>query len=204
MSYAFVDNVLYRRSFDQMWLRCLSIAEAQDIVKEFFKSQIVYRFGVPRRVISDNGLQQNARADFEEDVGREQERLHEKLLEALWAYRTTFRTPTQCTLYALVYGSEAVLPLEVQLPSLRIAVANQITTEDNVKQLESLQSKRLEAQQNLELFQARMAQTHDKLVRPRTFKIDDLVLVLRRPILAHRKIGEKFEPTWEGPFVVEK
>ncbi|XP_020596814.1 uncharacterized protein LOC110036659 [Phalaenopsis equestris] len=97
---------------------------------------------------------------------------------------------------------------KVQLPSLRIAVAHHITTEDSAKlrlaELESLEGKRLEAQQNLELYQARMAHAHDKLVRPRTFKIGDLVLVLRRPILAHRKIGGKFEPTWEGPFVVEK
>ncbi|XP_028549533.1 uncharacterized protein LOC110108341 [Dendrobium catenatum] len=49
-----------------------------------------------------------------------------------------------------------------------------------------------------------MAQAHDKLVRPRTFKVGDLVLVLRRSIIAHRKIGGKFEPTLEGPFVVEK
>ncbi|PKU82248.1 hypothetical protein MA16_Dca027898 [Dendrobium catenatum] len=48
-----------------------------------------------------------------------------------------------------------------------------------------------------------MVQAHDKLVRPRTFQAGDLVLVLRRPILAHRKLGGKFEPTWEGPFVIE-
>lgn len=41
---------------------------------------------------------------------------HEKLGEALWAYRTTYRTPTQSTPFALVFGAEAVLPLEVQLP----------------------------------------------------------------------------------------
>lgn len=43
-----------------------------------------------------------------------------KLVEALWAYLTTIRGPTQATLFSLVYGSEAVLPLEVQIPSLRV------------------------------------------------------------------------------------
>jgi len=38
---------------------------------------------------------------------------HDRLLEALWAYRVTVRTPTQATPYSLVYGCEAVLPLEV-------------------------------------------------------------------------------------------
>ncbi|KAL0463056.1 UNVERIFIED_CONTAM: hypothetical protein Slati_0193200 [Sesamum latifolium] len=47
---------------------------------------------------------------------------HDRIGEALWAYRTTVRTPTQSTPYALVYGVEAVLPLEQQIPSLRIAI----------------------------------------------------------------------------------
>jgi len=38
---------------------------------------------------------------------------HEKLEEVLWVYRTSYRTPTQSTLYALVYGVEVVLPLEI-------------------------------------------------------------------------------------------
>lgn len=35
----------------------------------------------------------------------------EQLPTALWAYRTSKRRPTQATPYALVYGSEAVLPV---------------------------------------------------------------------------------------------
>ena len=49
-------------------------------------------------------------------------RLHERVEEALWAYRTTYRTPTQAKPYSLIYGVEAVLPLERQIPSLRIAI----------------------------------------------------------------------------------
>ncbi|KAL0307750.1 UNVERIFIED_CONTAM: hypothetical protein Sangu_3013300 [Sesamum angustifolium] len=52
---------------------------------------------------------------------------HERIGEALWAYRTTVRTPTQATPYALVYGVEAVLPLEQRIPSLRIAIQEGLT-----------------------------------------------------------------------------
>ncbi|GAA0172010.1 hypothetical protein LIER_25920 [Lithospermum erythrorhizon] len=45
-----------------------------------------------------------------------------KMEEALWAYRTTFRTATQTTPYALFYGTQAVLPFEVKISSLRVAV----------------------------------------------------------------------------------
>ncbi|PKU59743.1 hypothetical protein MA16_Dca021077 [Dendrobium catenatum] len=42
------------------------------------------------------------------------------------------------------------------------------------------------------------------MVRPRSFQEGELVLVLRRPIIPHRKIGGKFVSNWEGPFVIEK
>ena len=43
---------------------------------------------------------------------------HKKLLFALLAYRTSIRTLTGATLYSLVYGTEAVLPIKVEIPSL--------------------------------------------------------------------------------------
>ena len=45
---------------------------------------------------------------------------HEHLPYALCAYRTSVRTSVGATPYSLVYGMEAVLPVEVEIPSLRI------------------------------------------------------------------------------------
>ena len=56
----------------------------------------------------------------------------ENIGEALWAFRTTFRTPTQATPYSIVYGVEVVLPLEHQIPSLKIAIQEGLFNEDNV------------------------------------------------------------------------
>jgi len=47
---------------------------------------------------------------------------HDKLPYALWAYRTSMRTAIGATPYSLVYGDEAVIPLEIEIPSLRIAL----------------------------------------------------------------------------------
>ena len=46
----------------------------------------------------------------------------EKLLFALWAYRTSFRTSIGATPYSLVYGREAVLPIEIEMGSLRVTL----------------------------------------------------------------------------------
>ena len=45
---------------------------------------------------------------------------HEMLPFSLHSYRTTVRTSTGETPFSWVYGMEAVLPIEVQIPSLRI------------------------------------------------------------------------------------
>ncbi len=45
---------------------------------------------------------------------------HDMLPYALHAYRTSVRTSTGATPYLLVYGMKVVLPIEVEIPSLRI------------------------------------------------------------------------------------
>ncbi|RVW67504.1 Retrovirus-related Pol polyprotein from transposon 17.6 [Vitis vinifera] len=57
----------------------------------------------------------------------------EKLLFALWAYRTSFRTSTGATPYSLVYGMEAVLPVETEMGSLRLALEQQILRQSGLR-----------------------------------------------------------------------
>ena len=40
----------------------------------------------------------------------------------LWAYHTSFRTSTGATPYSLVYSMEAVLHVEIEMGSLRVAL----------------------------------------------------------------------------------
>lgn len=45
----------------------------------------------------------------------------ERLPEALWAYKTTWRNSTGHTPYDLVYGKQVLLPIEFQIKTFRIA-----------------------------------------------------------------------------------
>ena len=56
---------------------------------------------------------------------------HLQINPALWAYRTSIRTPIGATPFSLVYGFEAVLPLEVEIPSLRVSLHGLIIDEDH-------------------------------------------------------------------------
>lgn len=120
------------------------------------------------------------------------------------AYKITYRTPTLATPYALVYGVEAVLPLEKQIPSLRIAIQEGLTEEENARlrleELEALDEKRLEAQQRTECYQACLSRSFNKKVNSRSFQIGGLVLAVRRRIIMTHRTGNKFTSKWDGPY----
>ena len=74
----------------------------------------------------------------------------EKLPFALWGYRTSIRASTGATPYSLVYRSETVLPIEVEIQSLRMLVETKVLEEDWMKprymQLALIDKKRARAQ----------------------------------------------------------
>ena len=74
----------------------------------------------------------------------------EKLPFSLWAYRTSSHTFIGATPYYLVYGMEAVLPVEIEMRSLRVAFEQQIFeiewAQIHYDQLSHLDERRLRAQ----------------------------------------------------------
>ncbi|KAJ1256734.1 hypothetical protein BS78_K320600 [Paspalum vaginatum] len=116
-------------------------------------------------------------------------------------------TPTGMTLYSLVYRGEEVLPLEIQIASLCVAIHKKLVEDEaaklRFKELDSLEEKRLQALQNLEAYQARMSRAFDKCMKRRSFKQDDLVLAVIRPMNVTHRMKGKLEPKWEGPYVVK-
>ncbi|XP_057732938.1 uncharacterized protein LOC130948245 [Arachis stenosperma] len=128
----------------------------------------------------------------------------ELIPEILWSYNTTIQATTGETPFKLVYGSEALIPIEIGISTLRT---------DLYDEQHNLQARRTEldlAEETRELATIRqraakqMAEKkHNKRVSPRTFTIGDLVLrkteEARRPP-THGKLAAN----WEGPFRVIK
>lgn len=52
------------------------------------------------------------------------------MTEVVWAYNITHKIVTYHTPFELVYGTKAVLPLEIELPTLRIALEQQLCTNE--------------------------------------------------------------------------
>ena len=72
---------------------------------------------------------------------------HEMLPFSLHGYRTSIRTSTWATPFSLVYGMEAVLPVEVEIPSLRVLMEAKLTEAEwcqtRFDQLNLIEEKRL-------------------------------------------------------------
>ena len=52
---------------------------------------------------------------------------HEMLPYALYGYRTSVRTSTRAAPFSLVYGTEVVLPVEVEILSLRVLMEAELS-----------------------------------------------------------------------------
>ena len=106
-----------------------------------------------------------------------------KLPFALWGYRTSIRASIGATPYSLVYGSEVMLPIEVEIQSLRVLVETKV-------------------QYHAQGYQKRIARVFNKKVKLRILEEGDLVLkVLKDETFDPR---QKMKPRWFGPFIIKK
>ena len=131
---------------------------------------------------------------------------HEKLPFALHAYQTVVRMSTGATPFSLVYGMEAVLPIEVEISSLRILMEAKLEEAEWIQawydQLNLIEEKRLKALCHNQLYQKWMIRAHDKKVRPWQFWERDLVL---KKILSNQQDQKgKWAPNWDGLYVVKR
>jgi hypothetical protein len=97
---------------------------------------------------------------------------------------------------------EAVIPLEIGLPTIRTTDFDVQVNEDSLrKDLDLLEERRDMAIIHLAFYQQRIKRGHDKNVRARVFRAGDLVL--RRVMTNTRKASDgKLGPNWEGPYKV--
>ena len=124
----------------------------------------------------------------------------DELTNVLWAIRTTAKGSTGETPFFLVYGAEAVLPIEMYEPTLRIMMYDEEANWELMKTaLDFLPEQRGNAALRHEIYRLRMTRAYNKRVRVRPLKEGDFVL---RKMEAVGRAGEqgKLTPNWEGPY----
>ncbi|GJT53215.1 reverse transcriptase domain-containing protein [Tanacetum coccineum] len=140
---------------------------------------------------------------LERTVGENRASWFDKLDDALWAFRTAFKTPIGCTPYKLVYGKDCHLPIELEHKAywaLKHCNFDLKTADDHQKvQINELNELRDQAYENSLIYKEKTKKIHDSKIKNRIFNIGDRVLLFNSRL---KIFSGKLKTRWTGPFTV--
>ncbi|XP_050136221.1 uncharacterized protein LOC126611962 [Malus sylvestris] len=121
------------------------------------------------------------------------EKWHEMLENTLWAYRTSKRARTGTTPYALTFGQDAVLPMEINVSSVRIQNQFGLHSAEYIEAMcqgiEDLDAARIEALNQIQEGKIAVTRAYNKKVKVKSFKEGDLVWKTVLPLGAQLRAG---------------
>ncbi|GJW60243.1 reverse transcriptase domain-containing protein [Tanacetum coccineum] len=129
----------------------------------------------------------------------------EKLNDALWAFRTIYKTPTGYTPFRMVYGKACHLPVEIEHKAYwALKQCNMDLTaaaKNRFMELNELMELRDGAYENTRIYKERTKRWHDSRLRgDKNFINGDNVLLFNSRLKLH--MG-KLKSKWSRPFVVK-
>nr|GEZ93723.1 reverse transcriptase domain-containing protein [Tanacetum cinerariifolium] len=140
-----------------------------------------------------------------ETVGENRASWSDKLEDALWAFRTAFKTSIGCTPYRLVYGKACHLPLELEhkaYSALKHVNFNLKTAGDHQKlQLNELNESRDQAYENSLIYKERTKKLHDDKIKNRIFNVGDQVLLFNSRL---KIFSGKLKSRWSDLFIISE
>ncbi|GJQ98625.1 reverse transcriptase domain-containing protein [Tanacetum coccineum] len=177
-------------------------------------AKVMQKYGVTHRLstayhpqtsgqveVSNRGLKRI----LERTIGENRASWSDKLDDALWAFRTAYKTPIGCTPYKLVYGKACHLPIELEHKAywaLKQANFDPVITGDHRKvQLNELNELRDHAYENSLIYKAKTKRLHDSKIKNRVFNIGDRVLLFNSRL---KIFSGKLKSRWNGPFTITR
>ncbi|GJW38422.1 reverse transcriptase domain-containing protein [Tanacetum coccineum] len=150
-------------------------------------------------VVSNRGLKRI----LERTIGENRASWSDKLDEALWAFRTAYKTPIGCTSYKLVYGKACHLPIELEHKAywaLKHANFDLETAGDHRKvQLNELNELHDHAYENSLIYKEKTNRIHDSKIKNHVFNVGDQVLLFNSQL---KMFSGKLKSRWSGPFTI--
>ncbi|GJW85391.1 reverse transcriptase domain-containing protein [Tanacetum coccineum] len=175
-------------------------------------AKVMLKYGVTHRLstayhpqtsgqvkVSNRGL----KCILERTVGEHRASWSDKLDDALWAFRTAFKTPIGCTPYKLVYGNACHLPIELKHKAywaLKHCNYDLVTAGDHRKvQINELNELHDQAYKNSLIYKENTKRIHDSKIKNRVFNVGDRVLLFNSRL---KIFSGKRKTRWTGPFTV--
>ncbi|GJX21892.1 reverse transcriptase domain-containing protein [Tanacetum coccineum] len=175
-------------------------------------AKVMLKYGVTHRLstayhpqtsgqveVSNRGLKRI----LERTVGENRASWSDKLDDALWAFRTAYKTPIGCTPYKLVYGKACHLPVELEHKAywaLKHTNFDIKTAGDHRKvQLNELNELRDHAYENSLIYKEKTKRIHDSKIKNRVFNVGDRVLLFNSRL---KIFSGKLKTRWSGTITV--
>nr|GEX58039.1 reverse transcriptase domain-containing protein [Tanacetum cinerariifolium] len=175
------------------------------VVVKILKS-LFARFGTPRAIISDRNTHfcnDQFIKDMLKTVGENLASWSDKLDDALWAFRTAFKTPIGCTPYKHVYRKAWHLPIELEQKAywaLKHCNFDLKSAGDHQKvQMNKLNELHDQAYENSLIYKEKMKKIHDSKIKNHVFNGGDRVLLFNSQLKIF--LG-KLKTRWTRPFTV--
>nr|GFB88925.1 reverse transcriptase domain-containing protein [Tanacetum cinerariifolium] len=174
------------------------------VVAKFLKS-LFARFGTPRAIISDcvELLNRGLKRILEKTVGENHALWFDKLDDALWAFRTAFKTPIGCTPYKLVYGKARRLPIELEHKAywaLKYCNFNLKSAGDHQKvEINKLDELQDQAYENSLIYKEKTKKIHDSKIKNHIFNNGDQVLLFNSRL---KIFSGKLKTHWTRLFTI--
>nr|XP_012466366.1 unnamed protein product [Gossypium raimondii] len=207
------------------WVEAASYANiTKSAVSKFLKKEIICRYGMPVRIISDNALNLNNSAiaevcsqfgirhhnssPYRPKMNGAVEAANKNIKKIVGKMTKTYRDWHEKLPFALfayrmsVRTSTGATPFSLVSGMEALKLDNAEWVQSRYDQLNLIEGKRLKAVRHGQMYQKRMMQAYNKKVRPREFNEGELVL--KRVLPIQKDFRGKWMPNWESPYVVKK
>nr|GEX32939.1 reverse transcriptase domain-containing protein [Tanacetum cinerariifolium] len=177
-------------------------------------SKVMLKYGVTHRLSTAYHPQTSGQIDvsnrglkriLERTIGENRASWSDKLDDALWAFRTAYKTPIGCTPYELVYGKACDLSIKLEHKAywaLKQANFDLIVAGDHQKiQLNELNEIILERTIGEMIYKEKTKKIHYSKIKNRVFNVGDRLLLFNSRL---KIFSGKLKTRWSRPFTIAK